>query len=121
MFIYIISDKTTLDSSRSIRGDDVIINLNLNPNLSTFYYKTQMQNISGLSNLPPFDEVKLTYTLDKDLNLKHLSVDETYTATKEGVPVPAETQNKIEYYYYPSVQKNIPSSSEQINYTIQED
>ena len=121
MFIYIISDKTTLDSSRTIRGNDVIINLNLNPNLSTFYYKTQMQNISGLSNLPPFDEVKLTYTFDKDLNLKHLTVDETFTATKEGIPVPAETNNKIETYYYPNARMDIPSSNESIDYRIQED
>ena len=118
MFIYIISDKTTLDSSRSIKGDDVIIKLELNPNLSTFYYKTQMKNISGLSNLPPFDEVKLTYTLTKDLDLKHLSVDETYTATKEGIPVPAETHNVIENYYYPNEVKAIPSSNEYIDYKI---
>ena len=120
MFIYIISDKTTIDSSRVVKGDDVVINLNLNPNLSTFYYKTQMQNISGLSNLPPFDEVKLTYTFSKDLELKHLTVDETYTATKEGVPVPAETHNIIENYYYPNVQMPIPNSNESIDYRIQE-
>ena len=118
MFIYIISDKTTLDSSRTTKGDDVIIKLELNPNLSTFYYKTQMKNISGLSNLPPFDEVKLTYTLTKDLDLKHLSVDETYTATKEGIPVPAETHNVIENYYYPNEVKAIPSSNEYIDYKI---
>lgn len=121
MFIYIISDKTTIDSSRVIKGNDVTINLNLNPNLSTFYYKTQMQNISGLSNLPPFSEVKLTYTFSKDLELKHLSVDETYTATKEGIPVPAETHNIIDYYYYQNVQKDIPDSNELIEYVIQEE
>ena len=121
MYIYIISEKTTLESSRNIKGDEVTIKLELNPNLSTFYYKTQMKNISGLSNLPPFSEVKLTYTFSKDLDLKHLSVDETYTATKEGIPVPAETHNIIEYYYHPGEVKDIPSSSESIDYKIQEE
>lgn len=121
MFIYIISDKTTLDSKRSTVGDVVTMTLELNPNLSTYYYKTQMKNISGLSNLPPFEEVKLTYTFSKDLELKNLSVDETYTATKEGIPVPAKTHNIINYYYYPNVVKTIPSSSESINYVIPEE
>lgn len=121
MYIYIISEKTTLESSRNIKGDEVTIKLELNPNLSTFYYKTQMKNISGLSNLPPFSEVKLTYTFSKDLDLKHLSVDETYTATKEGIPVPAETHNIIEYYYHQGEIRDIPSSSESIDYNIQEE
>lgn len=119
MFIYIISEKTVVDSKRT-PGDDIKIELELNPNLSTYYYKTQMKNISGLSNLPPFEEVKLTYTFTKDLMLKHLSVDETFTATKEGIPVPAKTQNKIENYYYPNEIMKIPASNEMINYSISE-
>ena len=121
MFIYIISEKTVVDSSKTISGDDVIINLELNPNLSTFFYKVQMMNISGLSNLPPFTEVKLTYTFSKDLVLKHLSADETYTATKEGVPVPAETHDIIEYYYHSGEEKPIPEYNESIDYWIPED
>lgn len=117
MFIYIISEKTVLDSSRTIKGDDVTIKFNLNPNLSTFYYKTQMQNISGLSNLPPFSEVKLEFTVDSDLNLKHLAVDETYTATKEGIPVPAKTHNIIDYYYHAGEEMGIPPYNENINYS----
>ncbi len=117
MFIYVISDKTTIDSSRTTRGDDVVIKMNLNPNLSTFYYKTQMLNLSGLSNLPPFDEVKLTYTLSKDLVLKHLSIDETFTATKEGIPVPAKTNNVLEYYYHVGEMK-IPSWNEEFDFSI---
>ena len=117
MFIYIISEKTVIDSSRTIKGDDVTMKLELNPNLSTFYYKTQMLNISGLSNLPPFSEVKLTFTVDKDLNLKTLDVDETFTATKEGIPVPAETHNIIKYYYHAGEQMEIPSINENLNYS----
>lgn len=117
MFIYIISDKTVLDSNRTTKGSDTIISLNLNPNLSTFYYKYQMLNISGLSNLPPFDEVKLTFTLDSELNLEHLLVDETFTATKAGIPVPASTHNVIDYYYHVGEQMDIPTYSERIDYS----
>lgn len=118
MFIYIISDKTTLDSTRTIKGEQVTITLTLNPNLATYYYKIQMKNISGLANLPPFDDVKLTYTFDKDLTLAHMSVDENYTATKEGIPVAAPTHNVIENYYFPNVAKDIPASNEMIDYKI---
>lgn len=120
MFIYIISEKTVLDSKRTNSGDEYKITIDLNPNLGTYYYKYQMKNISGLSNLPPFSEVKLTYTFDKDLMLSHLSVDETFTATAEVALVPAKTHNVIENYYYPNVNKSIPSSSEPITYVIQE-
>lgn len=118
MFIYIISDKTTTKSSVSKKGDDVELYLELNPNISTFNYKIQMQNISGLANLPPFSEVKLTYTFSKDLELKHLHVDETYVATKSGIPYPAKTHNLIEYYYYSNdASRDIPKSNEAINYS----
>ena len=121
MFIYVISDKTTIDSSRTTKGDDVVIKLNLNPNLSTFYYKTQMLNLSGLSNLPPFEEVKLTYTLSsQDLTLKHLSIDETFTATKEGIPVPAKTNNVIEIYYHANEYLKIPSPNELFDFSIKD-
>jgi len=117
MFIYIISEKTVLDSSRTTKGGDTIIKFSLNPNLSTFYYKIQMQNISGLSNLPPFSEVNLEFTVDSDLNLKHMLVDETYTATKEGIPVPAKTHNIIDNYYHAGEPMDIPSYNENINYS----
>lgn len=117
MFIYIISEKTVINSTRTIKGDDVVIKFDLNPNLSTFYYKTQMLNISGLSNLPPFSEVKLTFTVDKELNLKIMDVDETFTATKEGIPVPAKTHNLIKNYYHAGEQMLIPSINENLNYS----
>ena len=120
MFIYIISEKTTLKSSRTNKGNEVVIDLELNPNLSTYYYKTQMLNISGLANLPPFSEVKLQFTCTKDLELTHLKVDETYTATKDNIPVPAETHNIINYYYHVGTSIDIPDYQTPINYKIQE-
>ena len=117
MFIYIISEKTVIDSARSTSGENITIKFNLNPNLSTFYYKTQMKSISGLSNLPPFEEVKLDITFDTNLNLKQMDVDETFIATKEGIPVPAKTHNLINNYYHAGEKMDIPSISENINYS----
>lgn len=120
MFIYVISEKTTLDSTRKVQGDNIVIDLNLNPNTSTFFYKTQMLNLSGLSNLPPFTEVHLTYTFSKDLVLSHLAIDETFTATKEGIPVPAKTNNIIDIYYFADQYLKIPTSEEPIDFEIKE-
>lgn len=117
MFIYIISEKTVISSTKTQKGDDYIFALNLNPALSTYYYKIQMVNISGLANLPPFSEVKLTFTVNKDLDLKHLLVDETYVATKDGIPYPATTHNIINNYYHAGESMPIPSSSESIDYS----
>lgn len=121
MFIYIISDMTTISSSKkSLGGGNLEINLSLNVSLATYYYKIQMKAISGLSNLPPFTNVNLTYTLSKDLDLKTLAVDETYTATKEGIPVPAKTHNIIKYYYYPDVELDIPDINTDFKYAEKE-
>lgn len=118
VFIYVISDKTTVSSSKSTKGDETSIKMQLNPNLSTFYYKTQMKNLSGLSNLPPFSEVNLTFTFKNNLELKHLSIDETFTATKEGIPVPAKTNNVIEISYHYDSSLAIPKPNEPFNYKI---
>ena len=119
MFIYIISDMTTSKSSVSKKGSDVELSIELNPNISTFYYKYQMLNISGLENLPSFVNINLTYTFSNDLELKKLSVDETFTATKFGIA--AKTRNTVTYYYYPNnASREIPKSHEAVDYTIQE-
>lgn len=120
MFIYIISNKTTKSSSRQILGDEIIINLELDTNISTYYYKVQMKMISGLSNLPPFSRVNLTYTFSKDLVLKKLYADENYTATKEGIPVAAATHNTITYYYHAGEIREIPDISTAFDYTVEE-
>ena len=75
-----------------------------------------MKNISGLSNLPPFSEVKLQFAFNKDLKLRRMSVDETYVATKEGIPVPATTHNLIDTYYHPGEEMDIPLINEAIKY-----
>ena len=119
MFIYIISEKTTLSSKKTPQSNgDVVIELSLDPNISTYYYKYQMMNISGLSNLPPFDYVNQTYTFDKNLVLKHCYIDEQFTATKAGIPVPAKSINKLNNYYYADAYLKIPEINEKFDYSI---
>ena len=122
MFIYIISDKTVLSSSKKYEDNgDIVINLSLDPNISTYYYKFQMKNISGLSNLPPFEDVNQTYTFDENMVLKHFFVDENFTATKAGIPVPAKTNNKLNTYYYADAYLKIPEYNEKFDYSIIEE
>ena len=119
MFIYIISEKTVLSSKKTTNDDgDVVVELSLDPNISTYYYKFQMKNISGLSNLPPFEYVKQTYTFNKDMVLKHCYIDELFTATKAGIPVPAKSNNKLNNYYYADAYLKIPEIDEKFDYSI---
>ena len=119
MFIYIISEKTVLSSSKQYKEDgSFTITLSLDPNISTYYYKYQMKNISGLSNLPPFTRVDQIYSFDKDLNLTHVKIDEDFTATKAGIPVAAKTNNRLDIYYYPDTFRKIPEYNEKVDYSI---
>ena len=119
MFIYIISDKTVLSSKKTPQSNgEVTIELSLDPNISTYYYKYQMMNISGLSNLPPFEYVNQTYTVDQNLVLKHAYIDELFTATKAGIPVPAKSNNKLNNYYYADAYLKIPEIDEKFDYSI---
>ncbi len=119
MFIYIISEKTVLSSKKTTQENgDVIIELSLDPNISTYYYKYQMKNISGLSNLPPFESVNQKYTFSSDLVLTHAYIDETFTATKAGIPVPAKSNNKLNNYYYADAYLKIPEINEKFDYSI---
>lgn len=119
MFIYIISNQTVVSSTRNEVGGDYRIVLELDYSISTYYYKIQMQNISGLSSLPPFSKVKQTYTISKDLTLKHAYMEETYVATKASIPVPASVNATIDYYYYADEEIQIPQYNEMINYNVQ--
>ncbi len=116
MFIYIISDKTLSGSGATITiadNGDYMISVELNPKTATYYYKIQMINISGLDALPVFSSVKLTYTMTKDYDLKHLSVDESYEAS---MGLLAKIHNKLETNYYPNIKFDIPDLNTPLDY-----
>lgn len=118
MFIYIISNKTTKSSSRKNENGDIVINLELDTNISTFYYKTQMKSISELDNLPQFSKVNHTYTFSNEMVLKRLDVDEVYKAAKFGMS--PETRNTLTYQYYAGGIRDIPDLNTPFNYKVEE-
>lgn len=113
MFIYLVSEKTVTSSDIQKLDNEYIITVTLDPDISTYFYKLQMKNISNLDKLPVFSNVTLKYTLTKDLMLKHLSTDEQYVAT---MMVDANTHGTLETYYYPNEYLKIPSVDETITY-----
>lgn len=113
MFIYSISDQTILSSDISKNDNGYVIKVELDPNLSTNNYKHQMLNISGLDKLPKFTDVNLVFTLDKDLRLKKLSIDENYVAT---MIVDAKTHGIVDIYYFADEYIKIPNLNEDVHY-----
>ena len=118
MFIYIVSGKTVLSNEPLSRdGTDYVITLNLNVDTSTYYYKSQMVSVSGLSSRPVFTLEKLTYVLTKDLDLKRLTCEEAYSASMAGIS--AQTASTLNYYYFPNYVREIPELNEKIDYTME--
>ncbi len=115
MFIYIISNKTVLESEVNRVNEQILVKLSLDPVWSTYHYKYQMKNISNLDSLPKFNYVNLTYTLSSDLSLIYLDVDESYEASM-GITV--SITNGIHYEYFPNQKLEIPSINEALNYSL---
>ena len=113
MFIYIISEETVLNPSTQKVDGGYIIDIDLHTDWGTANYKKQMVSVSDLDAKPKFDSVHLTFTLDNDLMLKKMSVDEKYTARKI---VDASINGKLDIYYFPEKYIEIPEVGEQLNY-----
>ena len=118
MFIYLISEETIIQDKSSVtkKNDLVRVELELDPELATYYYKQQMVSLSGLSALPTFEDCRLTYTFDKDMNLLHSTVDENYSATMSGIT--AKIYNHLDYYYHANEFLKIPEPGENLNYSV---
>ena len=117
MFVYLISNNSTLRDGTEINrtSDKIEITLNLNPDIATYYYKIQMKNISNLDKLPVFSYLKHTYTFDKNMMLKQASIDEKYSASM-GITV--DIRNNINYYYYANEYVKIPNYNENLTYEV---
>lgn len=118
MFIYIISNATVLkEGTEATKTDEggYLVTLKLNPSTATYYYKTQMKNISGLDSLPVFTHVTLTYTIDKDYYPVSLQVDESYKASM-GITV--DITNALETIYHPNAELKIPALNEPLDYSF---
>lgn len=82
--IYNISEKTVLTEELMEENGKYVVNLELNPSLSTQRYIRQMAMISSLESYPEFKYVKLKFTFDKELNIEELTTDEAYTVFVVG-------------------------------------
>lgn len=114
--IYIVGKKTIKSAASKVEKTDsgYIVNLELNPIKSVVNYVKQMKNLSKLADYPSFDSVKATFTLDNDLLIKQLSVDESYYA-KTGA-VGADITAHLDIYYEVDGDFAIPSLSQAVSY-----
>ena len=118
MFIYLISNETVLDEGSKIEKNEnyIKVTINLDTDISSYYYKLQMKEISDLDRLPAFEYLKHVYTFDKNMTLLHCYVDEKYQAS---MGVTATIHNTIDYYYHANEVKEIPNENETIDYSIE--
>ena len=116
MFVYTVSDDTVFDDSKTetLGNGNIRIYLNLDPDISTYFYKIQMKNMSNLDNLPTFNYVKQTYTFTSDMTLLHCYIEEKYQASM-GMTV--SITNTLNTYYHANEYKKIPELNESFDYS----
>jgi len=114
VFIYLVVDKTLKESSVTKLENNYRIEMKLDPDLSTYFYKYQMKAISNLDKYPVFESVSITYEVDKKLSLTKLSIDEKYKAT---MVVEASIHGTMDTFFFPNKVLSIPELNEQIIYS----
>lgn len=111
--IYIISSKTTLDTSTITENENgYTISLDLDPLTSVIHYSKQMIQMSSLDNAPEFTKVHVEFNVDKDLNLLEMNVSEAYYVWVFGKNFTEATLNE-KYTILDSAPK-IPNIDEKI-------
>jgi len=117
MFVYTISNDTVFDDSKTekLSNGNIRVFLNLDPDISTYYYKIQMKNMSNLDGLPTFNYIKQTYTFSSDMTLLHCYIDEKYQASM-GMTV--SIQNTINNYYHANEYRQIPELNQSFDYSL---
>lgn len=87
--VYVINRDTILESSAVTLNDDgtysqtFVLNHEIQPyeNSAVYYYQAQMQASGGLSSLPTFSSVEVTYTFDSEWRVLRSDIVESYTAS----------------------------------------
>ena len=114
--IYIISDKTVLDTSTfSIEGNNLKLSLDLHPVYSVLKYVKQMVMTSDLSREPSFHNVHLDMEIDKDMVLQKVDVKEVYDVQSFGVTSKNTVGELHEVRYY-NLNEDIPEMNTKSNY-----
>lgn len=117
MFIVLICPQSIIGENVSTTSTGYSITVDIDKDIGTYFDKLQMKNISNLDRYPVFKDMKVTYTLDKDLNLKKMHIDEHYTATKT---VEAKAHSIIDIYYYANDNIEIPGLNDPVIYKLGE-
>lgn len=99
VYAYIVSSKTVLSQTEWEKvGDNYKATISLHKESSVILYVKQMKQISGLSSAPVFEEIQLTFILDKDYNFISISSYEKYTM-RVGISVACEGTLDINFTY----------------------
>ena len=104
--IFIISSKTVLENELKNTDSGYEVTMSLDPVLSVLRYVRQMKSIYDLKRYPDFNSVKVTFTLDKDLNLIQMNSVEDYTVYVFGKN---ESVGTLTVDYYRDVNEAIPA------------
>ena len=115
-FIYTLNHLTVdkENETSKIDGDNIIVDLTLEPQLSTINYGKQMKETSGLSGVPNFSSVTLQLTLTHDLMIIRNDISEKYNTPYHGLPVSTKGTITENYTYLENI--SIPSLSEDVDY-----
>lgn len=112
--IYNISSKTTLDTSFINKTDNgYFVSLDLDPITSVIRYVKQMVQMSNLDTAPQFENVHIEFSLDDELNLIEMNVQESYYVWVVGKNFTEATLNEK---FYILEETNIPEFNEKIYY-----
>ena len=114
MAIYLIATSTVEKQELVKDGDGYKVTLSLQPTKGAYNYRYQMKTISDLATYPTFSLLDLTYWLDSELNIVKMNEHSKFTATMVGFS--AGVENKLNYYYFPNREMEIPNISEKIDY-----
>ena len=113
--IYLISSKTTLESTSEVIGNQIKLSLELHPNYSVVKYVKQMKSVSGLKTPPVFSNVHLDIYLEilnGDLVPVVTDITESYYVNEPIKSDATGTIHEITLYDDGA----IPEVSEKVNY-----
>lgn len=120
-FLYVVDDKTVLNSSKAIKtSEGYSISLDLEPSLSTGIYRKRMEYLSEKETLK-FYSVHLDITTDLNLKILSSTVHEHYLVDGGFGPikVPTDTTGSLttNYFYDKCDDIDIPEYSTSFNYS----
>lgn len=97
----IISCDDVVDNGDGTYSQSFVLNHADSPaeNSAVYYYRYQMQNSGGLSALPAFSSVNVTYTFNSKWEVLSSEINENYVATMGPINAGATSSSKTVYTY----------------------